>query len=121
MTTLAPDLVEIGMTVLALNLENDTDADLADVRGGVVVGVDTAIDADTGEVMRHFVTAKQWRRQIRWSSLNANEVRDVLPYDSAEIRRLIRAMARDVAAGKGVLLSDDLQLIDAMHVLARAA
>lgn len=121
MSTLAPDLVEIGMTVLALNLETDTDADLADVRGGVVVAIETAVDDETGEVMRRFVTAKQWRREIRWSALRADQLRDVLPYDSSAVRRLVRAMAKKVADSKGVLVSDDLKLIDAMHVLAHAA
>lgn len=121
MTTLAPDLVEIGMTVIALNLEQDTDADLADVRGGIVVAIDTDRNPDTGEIQRRFITAKQWRRQIRWSSLNADDVRDVLPYDSSAVRRLVRAMARDVADRKSVMTSDDLQLIEAMAVLSHAA
>lgn len=120
MTALAADLVEIGMTVVALDLE-DTDADLADVRGGVVIAIETTADPDTGEIQRRFVTAKQWRSEVRWSSLRGDEVRDVLPFDSSAVRRLVRAMAKKVADGKGVLLTDDLQLIDAMRVLALVA
>jgi hypothetical protein len=119
MSDVSADLVEVGMSVLALDLNDDTDADLADVRGGVVVAIETAVDPDTGELQCRFVTAKQWRRQIRWSALRADEVRQVVPFDSAAVRRLIRAMARTVAEGKGVILTDDRRLVDAMAVLAR--
>jgi hypothetical protein len=115
------DYVEVGMTVLALDLEGDTDADLQDVRGGVVVAIDTHVDPDSGEISRAFICAKQWRRQIRWSTLTAADVRDVLPFDAAAVRRLIKALARDIADTKGVLLTNERKAIDAIHVLAQVA
>jgi hypothetical protein len=115
------DYVEVGMTVLALDLEGDTDADLQDVRGGVVVAIDTHVDPDSGEINRSFICAKQWRRQIRWSTLTAADVRDVLPFDAAAVRRLIKALARDIADTKGVLLTNERKAIDAIHVLAQVA
>lgn len=120
-STVDVEAVQIGMTVLALDLENDTDADLVDVRGGIVVSIDTAPDPETGEVRRYFTTAKHWRREVRWSRLAADEVRDVLPFTSSDVRRLIRVMARQVADRKSVLDTDDCRLIDAMAILKEVA
>jgi hypothetical protein len=119
-TAVDVEQVAVGMTVLALDLEEDTTADLQDVRGGVVVAIDTHLDADTGEITRAFICAKQWRRQIRWSTLTAADVRDVLPFDSSGVRRLIKAMARTVAEAKS-LLSDERRLIEAMNTLKELA
>jgi hypothetical protein len=120
-TTLDVEQVAIGMTVLALDLEADTHADLADVRGGVVVAIDTTVDPDTGEIQRAFTTAKQWRREIRWAQIRADEIRDVLPYSSSTVRNLVRAMARHIAESKGVLMTDDRRCVTAMATLTEVA
>jgi hypothetical protein len=100
-TAVDVEAVAVGMSVLALDLEGDTDADLADVRGGVVIAVDTHVDPDTGEIQRVFLCAKQWRREVRFSRLTAAEVRDVLPFNSRTVWGLVKAMARVVAEAKG--------------------
>jgi hypothetical protein len=116
-TSVDVEAVAVGMTVLALDLEGDTDADLQDVRGGVVIAVDTHRDVDTGEIQRVFLTAKQWRREIRWAAIRADEVRQVLEFNSATVRRLVRAMGAHLGAGKGAFVTVDRQLIQAMHAL----
>lgn len=116
------ELVEVGQQVIALDLMNDeTDADLGDVRGGVVVAIESEVDRETGEVQRRFVCCKQYRRRIVWSTLTAKDVRQVLPFDSAAVRKLIRAMAADLGGRKGPMVTDDHRTIDAMQRLARVA
>lgn len=114
--------VAVGMNVRALDVNEDTDADVRQVRGGIVVRVETDVDQDTGEVTRRFVCAKQWSpKEIRWASLRADEVREVMPFSSADARRLVRAMATVVASRKGLLDTRDHELIDAMAALRQVA
>jgi hypothetical protein len=115
------EVVEPGMSVLALDLDEDTDADLQDVRGGVVIAVDTHRDVETDEIQRVFLCAKQWRREVRFSALLAGDVRDVLPFDSAAVRRLRRAMNRVAAEAKGPTLDAERRLLDAITVLKELA
>lgn len=117
------ELVEPGMQVLALDLNDDTDAEMIDVRGGVVVAIGSDPDPETGEVQRRFIVAKRGRhQQVRWASLRADEVRQVLPYDSSAVRKLVCAMAGIVAEHKGRPFTDEhRKLIDAMAALAPAS
>lgn len=117
------EIVAVGMQVRVLDLNANPDLDATDVRGGVVVAIDTAYDPDTGERQRLFVTAKRLPRgTVRWAALRANEVRQIDPYSSNEIRKLIAAMAGVIAANKGRVLTDEhRKLIDAMAVLAQAS
>lgn len=117
MTVSGLELVEVGCHVYALDLNSDTDADAVDVRGGIVVAIETAVDQDTGEVMRRFVTATPWRGRVRWDALRADEVAEVSPANTAFIRSLIRALAKVVAGSKRTLATDEAKAITAQAVL----
>lgn len=113
------DLITPGCTIFALDLDADTDADADQVQGGTVVTIATHADTNTGELQRRFTVAKQWRGGVRWSVLRADQIRQVEPYNSANVRRLIRALARQVGQRKTALDTDDLQAIAGMNALTQ--
>lgn len=104
MTALAipVDLIEIGCQVWTLDLNQQTDADTDQVKGGTVVDIATDIDEETGEIDRRFITATPWQRRIRFDTVNANEVRQAGPPNMASIRNLIRISAGLVADSKRI-------------------
>jgi hypothetical protein len=95
------DLVELGCTVFALNLDGQTDADAPSVLGGIVVQIDAGPNG-AGEVERIFTTATPWRRAIRFDVLHASDVRQTLPPNTAAIRGLLQLAARVVADTKRI-------------------
>lgn len=102
MTNLAVpvDLIEIGCSVYALD-SDQTDADMRNVKGGVVVAIETGAN-DDGELQRRFITATSWRRDIRFDTLLAEHVAQADPPNTATIRGLIRTAAGVVAGAKRV-------------------
>lgn len=98
--TVPVDLIEIGCSVFALDLNTQTDADARDVKGGVVVSIETGTNPTTGEIQRRFITATPWRREIRFDSLLADHVVQAEPPNSASIWTLIRTAAGVVANAK---------------------
>ncbi|MCU1488320.1 MAG: hypothetical protein JWN67_5066 [Actinomycetia bacterium] len=113
-------LVDIGATVYALDLNEDTDADTSQVKGGIVISIETGTDAESGETMRRFVTATPWHGQVRFDSLLAIEVRQVEVPNAGHIRSLIRAMAKVVATSKRSFTSNETKCIGAMGRLVEA-
>lgn len=111
------ELVEVGCSVFALDLNEDTDADVRHIRGGVVIAIETAVDADTGEVQRRFITATPWQGRIRWDSLLASELGQVAPPNTSVIRSLIRSMATVVARSKRTVTTDEARCITAQAAL----
>jgi hypothetical protein len=92
--------VEIGCYVWALDL-NQIDADASQVKGGVVVAIETAPKSDgTGEAQRRFITATQFRGDVVFEALLAENVRQVALPNSAAMWGLIRAAAAAVAKSK---------------------
>lgn len=114
------DLVEVGCTIYALDLNEQTDAEARQVKGGVVLAIETALDVDTGEVQRRFITATPWRRAVRFDSLAADQVAQVELPNAAAIRSLIRSMARVVADSKRLFTTDEARCVDGQGLLMRA-
>lgn len=113
------DLIDVGCTVWALDLNVDVDLDVdhRQVQGGIVVAIETAADPDTGELQRRFVTATPWQGRVRWDSLLASQVAQIAPPNTAAIRSLIRACAGVVAKSKRVMATDEARCIAAQYRL----
>lgn len=118
MTGTETALIEIGMSVWALN-SDDTDADMRSVQGGTVVSIETDTDRDTGEIQRRFVTATPWRGAVRFDFVNAGQVAQVAPMNVAAVRALIRTAAGVVAKAKRVFTTDEARCIALQHELMR--
>jgi hypothetical protein len=106
------DLVELGCYVGALDLNSDTDADGDSVRGGIVFAIESHADPETGEVQRRFITATPWRREVRFNSLLASEVKQI-----ELIRSLIRQAGKVVAQSKRAMGSDVARCITLQQTL----
>lgn len=94
-------LVEPGCTVFALDLNDDTDADAGNVKGGTVYAIETQRDPETGETQRRFHTATPWRGEIRFDTVLAERVRQVELVNAAAARTVIRQAAKVIATSKG--------------------
>lgn len=118
MTTIPVELIELGCTVYGLT-SDQTDADMRDVKGGVVVAIGTGYSRRTGEQMRKFVTATPWRGEIRFDELVADDVRQADPPNTASMRALIRTAAGVVAKANRVG-SSEARCIQLQHDLMEA-
>lgn len=112
-------LVEIGMKVWALDLERN-DLDARDIKGGVVIAIETNVDTDTGEIERRFICAEPWRGAVRFDAINASDVATVEPMNVAGVRNLIRAAARVVASSKRIFTTDEARCVDLQRNLMEA-
>lgn len=110
-------LVDIGTTVYALDLNEDTDVNAAQVKGGTVIAIETGLDEASGEYVRRFVTAKPWGgRTVYFDTLLASDVRQVAMPNGAVIKSLIRCMGL-VVAGSKQMSSDQVKCVGAMNRL----
>lgn len=100
------ELVDLGCTVFALHLDEDTDADAVRVRGGQVLYIGTHQDHETGELERLFMTARVDGRRVRFDSIRASEVRQITAPNPAVLKSLLQAMGRVVADTR---MSTDVQ------------
>ena len=107
------ELVEVGMTVFDQPADVDPDQH---INGGIVTAIETHVDANTGEVMRHFVCAEPYRGSVRFHTFTADQVRQVAPMQPANVRYLIRQLGLMVSRSKQVL-TDQAHAITAMHAL----
>jgi hypothetical protein len=112
------DLVEIGMTVWALNADS-TDADMRSVKGGIVVAVDQHVDSETGEITRTFTTATPWRGAVRFDFVADKDVAQVEPLNVAAVRNLIRTAGGVVAKTKRIFTTDEAKCVTLQHELLR--
>jgi hypothetical protein len=112
------ELVEPGCCVYT----SEPDGDLLDhqIRGGIVVWIETGFDKDSGELWRRFVTASPSGRGIRWEHLDAAQVRQIMGPNSASIRGLIRKMATVVALSKSTFSTDEARCINGQVTLMKA-
>lgn len=118
MTAVDVTLLEPGMSAWVLDADR-TDADMAQVRGGTIIGIDRTVDADTGELTTKVTTATAWRGSVRYDTFDASEIRTVDLMNTATVRGLIRAAAGIVASSKRSYTSDVAKAIDLQAQLAR--
>lgn len=117
MNALDTDLVELGCYVSSLDLNTDTDADADQVRGGIVISIESHSDPETGEVQRRFITATPWRRDVRFDVVLADEVKQIELPNAAMIRSLIRQAGKVVAQSKRAMGTDVARCITLQQTL----
>lgn len=114
-------LIEPGCTVYALDLNDDTDVDTQHVKGGTVYSIESERDSETGEVQRRFMTATPWRGGVRFSTVRADEVRQVEMVNASAVRTVIRLAAKVVATSKGsTFTSFERRCVDVQQLLMKA-
>ncbi len=102
-------------------VEAGTSTDLdATGRGGVVVDIDRIVVPASGELVRVYRTAREWRGSIRWSVLEeANVDRLEVPNPSI-VRHLWRAMGREIGGRRRAVMPDELRLGETIRILQRS-
>lgn len=92
----------------------------AEGRGGVVIGIDRLADPDTGELVRIYSTAKEWRGGIRFAQVREPDVDRIELPNSALVQHLWRAMCREVGKKKRALMTEEMRLIETAYQLMRS-
>jgi hypothetical protein len=111
-------LLEVGCCVWSTERKNHRE----DPLGGVIVGVFEKRDEDTGYPERSFkvIDSYNLRPFIQTHVIAEREVdrEAVEGPESSRLRKIIRALAADIAKGKSSLTTTDLEHIAWMHKLA---
>ncbi len=89
-------------------------------RGGVVISVDHYGDPETGESLRSFNVAKEYRGHIKWDRLTQDQVGAVDPPNPKTVTDLRRAMAREMGERKTAVMTDERRMAEAIPVLLKA-
>ncbi len=92
----------------------------AESRGGVVWSIDHYGDPETGESLRAFNVAKEYRGGIRWDRLTQDQLGTVDEPNPATVTSLRRAMAREMGDRKAAVMTDERRMAEAIPVLLRA-
>lgn len=88
--------------------------------GGIVITIDHIVDPNTGESLRVFHVAQDFRGQIRWHRLTQDEVGPIEPPDPGMITYLRRSMCRAVGKKTAAVLTDERRMAEAIGVLMRS-
>lgn len=96
-------------------------ADFAgDPRGGVVISIDHYGDPETGESLRAFNVAKEYRGRIKWDRLTQDQVGAIDQPNPKTVTDLRRAMAREMGERKAAVMTDERRMAEAIPVLLRS-
>lgn len=99
----------------AENSDGDTES-----RGGVVISIDHIVDPESGESMRAFNVAKEYRGAIRWDRLTQDQVGTIDPPNPWTVTSLRRAMAREMGERKSEVMTDERRMAEAIALLMRS-
>jgi hypothetical protein len=89
-------------------------------RGGVVISIDHYADPETGESLRSFNVAKEYRSHIKWDRLTQDQVGTIDPPNPKTVTDLRRAMAREMGERKTAVMTDERRMAEAIPVLLKA-
>jgi hypothetical protein len=89
-------------------------------RGGVVLSIDHYADPETGESLRAFNVAKEYRRQVKFDRLTQDQVGSFSLPNPATVHSLRRAMGRVMGAHEGAVLTDERRMAEAIPLLLRS-
>jgi hypothetical protein len=92
----------------------------AESRGGVVLSIDHYADPETGESLRAFNVAKEYRGGIKWDRLTQDQLGTVDEPNPAMVTSLRRAMGREMGDRKAAVMTDERRMAEAIPVLLRA-
>ncbi len=92
----------------------------AESRGGVVLSIDHYVDPETGESLRAFNVAKEYRGGIKWDRLTQDQLGTVDEPNPATVNHLRRAMARAMGDRKAAVMTDERRMAEAIPVLLRS-
>lgn len=104
-----------------VNWRGAENADFAgEPRGGVVLSIDHYADPETGESLRAFNVAKEYRGRVKFDRLTQDQVGSFDLPNPATVHSLRRAMARAMGARTGAVLTDERRMAEAIHLLLRS-
>lgn len=89
-------------------------------RGGVVLSIDHYADPETGESLRAFNVAKEYRGRVKFDRLTQDQVGSFDLPNPATVHSLRRAMGRAMGAYKGAVLTDERRMAEAIPLLLRS-
>lgn len=89
-------------------------------RGGVVISIDHYGDPETGESLRAFNVAKEYRGRVKWDRLTQDQVGTFDLPNPRTIDSLRRAMAREMGSRKGAVMTDERRMAEAIPILMRS-
>lgn len=89
-------------------------------RGGIVISIDHYGDPETGESLRAFNVAKEYRGHVKWDRLTQDQVGSIDPPNPKTVTDLRRAMGREMGERKTAVMTDERRLAEAIPVLLRS-
>lgn len=89
-------------------------------RGGIVYSVDHYGDPETGESLRAFNVAKEYRGGIKWDRLTQDQVGGFDLPNPRAVHSLRRAMGRVMGDRKAAVMTDERRMAEAIPILLRS-